>query len=67
MTNNDNSIANQTPNASAPFPDVPAVPASTLTNPARSPLQSLNPTVRRAWQFALWNLRQKNRAGRPPL
>jgi hypothetical protein len=63
----DNSIANETPNASAPFPDVPAAPATPLTNPTRSPLQSPNPIIRRAWQWAAWNIRKKNRAGRPPL
>jgi hypothetical protein len=52
----DNSIANETPNASTPFPD-----------PARSPLQSPDPKIRRAWQWALSNIRKKNRAGRPPL
>jgi hypothetical protein len=63
----DNSIANETPNASAPFPDVPAAPATPMTNPTRSPLQSPDPKIRRAWQAALSNIRKKNRAGRPPL
>jgi hypothetical protein len=45
----DNSIANETPNASAPFPDVPAAPGTPMTNPTRSPLQSPDPKIRRAW------------------
>jgi len=48
-----------------------ATPAPTnagdLTNPPRSPLQSPDPKIRQAWQVALWRMRQKNAAGRPPL
>jgi hypothetical protein len=46
---------------------VPAAPATPMTNPTRSPLQSPDPIIRRAWQWAAWNIRKKNRAGRPPL
>ena len=31
-----------------------------VENPADTPLQSTNPTKRRLWQWALWNIRQKN-------
>jgi len=59
-------IADQTPEGHT-FPDVPKVEPNALTNPARSPLQSPDPEVRRAWQWALWSQRKKNAAGRPPL
>jgi len=60
-------ITGPNPNASASFPKVPVTPATPMTNPARSPLQSPNPKIRQAWQTALWRIRKKNRAGRPPL
>jgi hypothetical protein len=62
----DNSIANQTPDG-VTFPVVPKAAPNTLTNPAKSPLQSAKPEVRRAWQWSLWSQRKKNRAGRPAL
>jgi len=49
------------------FPPAPKVAAGNLTNPTRSPLQSPDPKIRRAWQAALSTIRKKNRAGRPPL
>jgi hypothetical protein len=59
----DNSIANETPNASAPFPNVPTERSSAMTNPP----QPKSPQLARALQWASWNIRRKNRAGRPPL
>jgi hypothetical protein len=41
--------------------------AGELTNPPKSPLKSPDPKIRQAWQTALWRMRQKNAAGRPPL
>jgi len=50
------------------FPATPTVaPIGTVTNPPRTPLQSPDPKIRAAWQAALFNIRQKNRAGRPAL
>jgi len=62
-TSDDKSIANQTPDASQPFPRVTIAPAAPLTNPP----QPKSEQVRRALQWAAWNIRKKNRAGRPPL
>ena len=37
---------------------VAAKDAGELTNPPRSPLQSPDPKIRRAWQVALFNMRK---------
>lgn len=58
MSDNDNSIANETPNASAPFPQVPSAPPSAITNPP----QPMKPQLARALQWSAWNIRKKNRA-----
>ena len=66
MTISDDTITQPDPKIEVVAP-VAATNAGELTNPPRSPLQSPDPIIRRAWQLALWRSRAKNRAGRPPL
>jgi hypothetical protein len=62
----DNTITDRNPTV-AQMAEPGPTNAGDLTNPAKSPLQSSNPKIRQAWQVALFNMRKKNRAGRPPL